>query len=164
LIEDVVAGLQYLLNKKSLHLRYDKGALPIIQSDSDKIKQILVNPLSNAIKFTPEGGVTIRMEDRPEREGIEIQVHDTGIGIKPEDLAKIFNAFHQVDGTATREFGGSGLGLTIVKQLVDLLKGEIRAESEFGKGSTFTLSLPYRINERSPEISPTPERATKTSR
>ncbi|NKE69465.1 MEDS domain-containing protein [Candidatus Manganitrophus noduliformans] len=160
LIEDVSAGLQSLLEKKRLSLHCEKRTLPLIQSDADKIKQILVNLLSNAIKFTPEGGVTVEMEDRPEREGIEIRVHDTGIGIKPEDLAKIFNAFHQVDGTATREFGGSGLGLTIVKQLVDLLKGEIGVESEFGKGSTFILSLPYRADGRSPEINPAPERGS----
>lgn len=160
LIEDISAGLQSLLEKKSLYLQYEKKALPLIQSDGDKIKQILVNLLSNAIKFTPEGGITVEMEDRPERERVEIRVQDTGIGIKPEDLAKIFNAFHQVDGTATREFGGSGLGLTIVKQLVDLLKGEIGVESEFGKGSTFILSLPYRADERSPEINPAPERGS----
>lgn len=160
LIEDISAGLQSLLEKKSLYLQYEKKALPLIQSDGDKIKQILVNLLSNAIKFTPEGGITVAMEDRPERERVEIRVQDTGIGIKPEDLAKIFNAFHQVDGTATREFGGSGLGLTIVKQLVDLLKGEIGVESDFGKGSTFILSLPYRVDERSPEINPAPERGS----
>lgn len=160
LIEDISAGLQSLLEKKSLYLQYEKKALPLIQSDGDKIKQILVNLLSNAIKFTPEGGVTVEMEDRPERERVEIRLQDTGIGIKPEDLAKIFNAFHQVDGTPTREFGGSGLGLTIVKQLVDLLKGEISVESEYGKGSTFILSLPYRVDERSPKISPAPERGS----
>lgn len=160
LIEDISAGLQSLLEKKSLYLQYEKKALPLIQSDGDKIKQILVNLLSNAIKFTPEGGVTVEMEDRPERERVEIRLQDTGIGIKPEDLAKIFNAFHQVDGTPTREFGGSGLGLTIVKQLVDLLKGEISVESEYGKGSTFILSLPYRADERSPKINPAPERGS----
>lgn len=160
LIEDISAGLQSLLEKKSLYLQYEKKALPRIQSDGDKIKQILVNLLSNAIKFTPEGGITVEMEDRPERERVEIRVQDTGIGIKPEDLAKIFNAFHQVDGTATREFGGSGLGLAIVKQLVDLLKGEIGVESEFGKGSTFILSLPYRVDESSPELNRAPERGS----
>lgn len=160
LIEDISAGLQSLLEKKSLYLQYEKKALPLIQSDGDKIKQILVNLLSNAIKFTPQGGIRVEMEDRLERERVEIRIQDTGIGIKPEDLAKIFNAFHQVDGTATREFGGSGLGLTIVKQLVDLLNGEIGVESEFGKGSTFILSLPYRADERSPEINPAPERGS----
>ncbi|MBI3804107.1 MAG: hypothetical protein HY282_10140 [Nitrospirae bacterium] len=105
-----------------------------------------MNLLSNAIKFTPEGGIKIRTEDRPEKSEVEIRIQDTGIGIKPEDLPKIFEAFYQVDGTATRKFEGSGLGLTIVKQLVDLLKGEIRVESAPGKGSLFILSLPYRID------------------
>ena len=145
LLEEVLAALQPLLERSSLYSRYRKVALPAIQSDAGKIKQILVNLLSNAIKFTPKGGVTIEMNDLPKRRQIEIRIHDTGIGIKPEDLPKIFDRFHQVDGSPTREFEGSGLGLAIVRQLVGLLKGEIRVESEPGKGSTFTLFLPYRI-------------------
>ena len=145
LFQDISVGLKPLLDKKALSLRYHRAVLPTLQSDASKLRQILVNLLSNAIKFTSQGGITIQMQDRPEREAIEIGIQDTGIGIKSEDLPNIFNAFHQVDGTATREFGGSGLGLAIVKQLVGLLKGEIRVESEFGKGSIFTLSLPYRL-------------------
>ena len=146
LFEDVMVALKPLIDKKSLYARHDPVALPAIQSDANKIRQVLVNLLSNSIKFTSQGGITIEMEDQPGRGGIEIRIQDTGIGIKPEDLSKIFDAFHQVDGTTTREFGGSGLGLTIVKQLVDLLKGDIRVQSEFGKGSTFILSLPYGIS------------------
>jgi len=148
LFNDILAGIQPLLDRKALYLRFHKAPLPIIQSDADYIKQVLVNLLSNAIKFTSEGGITVQMEDRPDKEEVEIRIQDTGIGIKSEDLPKIFDAFHQVDGTATREFGGSGLGLTIVKQLVDLLKASIRVESEFGRGSTFIFSLPYRIGSR----------------
>lgn len=151
LCDEILAGLEPLLNRSALTFRYDKPTLPIIFSDVNKVRQILVNLLSNAIKFTQKGGVTIRMEDQPEREEIEICVRDTGIGIAPENLPKIFDAFHQVDGTATREFGGSGLGLTIVKQLIDVLKGTIRVESEVGKGTAFTFSLPYRlISDTSP--------------
>jgi PAS domain S-box-containing protein len=145
LLDDVLAALQPLMDKSSLYSRYNKAALPVIRSDAGKIKQILVNLLSNAIKFTPEGGVSIDLNDRPESERIEIRIEDTGIGIRPDDLTKIFDRFHQVDGTPTREFEGSGLGLAIVRQLVGMLEGEIQVESELGKGSTFTLSLPYRI-------------------
>ena len=103
-----------------------------------------MNLLSNAIKFTPQGKISVQMKDRSEIERIEIDIQDTGIGIRSEDLPKIFDRFHQVDGTPTREYEGSGLGLAIVKQLIDMLGGEIRVSSEFGKGSTFTIVLPYR--------------------
>jgi PAS domain S-box-containing protein len=143
LLDEVLTALRPLLNKSALSLRYDSVVLPVIQSDAGKIKQIFVNLLSNAIKFTPQGEITVRMNDRPERSAVEIDIQDTGIGIQSEDLSRIFDRFHQVDGTATREFEGSGLGLAIVKQLVNLLKGEISVKSEFGKGSTFTVLLPY---------------------
>ncbi|TAK05981.1 MAG: GAF domain-containing protein [Candidatus Manganitrophaceae bacterium] len=146
LLEDILSRLKPLLEKGALYSRYEHRPLPVLQSDANKIRQVLVNLLSNAIKFTPQGGITVETADQPERGGVEIRMKDTGIGIKPEDLPKIFEAFHQIDSAATRKFEGSGLGLTIVKQLVDLLKGEIRVESEFGKGSTFILFLPYRLN------------------
>lgn len=146
LLEDVLEGLKPLVEKKSLaiHLNLSER-IPTIESDPNRIKQVFSNLLSNAIKFTEEGEIRIMLKDRPERGGVEIAVHDTGIGIPAEELPKIFEAFHQVDGTLTREFGGTGLGLAIVKELVDLLKGEIQATSERGKGSTFTLYLPYRF-------------------
>lgn len=146
LLEDVLEGLKPLVEKKSLAIRLNlSGRIPTIESDPNRIKQVFSNLLSNAIKFTEEGEIRIMLKDRPERGGVEIAVHDTGIGIPAEELPKIFEAFHQVDGTLTREFGGTGLGLAIVKELVDLLKGEIQATSERGKGSTFTLYLPYRF-------------------
>ena len=145
LLDEVLGALQPLIDQSSLYCRRGQAALPVVQTDAGKVKQVLVNLLSNAIKFTPKGGVTIEMADRPRSERVEVRIQDTGIGIEPADLPKIFDRFHQVDGTPTREFGGSGLGLAIVKQLIDLLKGEIRVESEPGKGSTFTLFLPYRV-------------------
>ena len=148
LLEDVLEGLKPLVEKKSLAIRLNLSErIPTIESDPNRIKQVFSNLLSNAIKFTEEGEIRIKLKDRPERGGVEIAVHDTGIGIPAEELPKIFEAFHQVDGTLTREFGGTGLGLAIVKELVDLLKGEIQATSERGKGSTFTLYLPYRWKE-----------------
>lgn len=146
LVEEVLSELRSLFEKKSLSVQVQKpAAFPTIQSDAEKIKQMIVNFLVNAVKFTKKGGVTISMKDLPEREGIELSIQDTGIGIKPEELSKIFEAFHQVDATSTREFGGVGLGLTIVKELIHLLGGDIRIESQYGKGSTFTLYLPYGV-------------------
>lgn len=118
--------------------------LPPIESDRVRIKQILINLLSNALKFTHEGKITIEAKAFPAKGGIELSVQDTGIGIRPEDLGKIFNKFHQADGQSTREYGGVGLGLAIVKDLLHLLGGEIWVESEVGQGSTFTVFLPTR--------------------
>ncbi len=146
LLNELVENMNRLTEGKPIQV--DSKAvpdLPLIESDPGKIKQILVNLLSNAIKFTPEGRVTIEAKASPAKGGIEVAVRDTGIGIKPEALPKIFEAFYQSDADLTREFGGVGLGLRIVKDLVDLLHGEIRVESEYGKGSTFTLFLPYRL-------------------
>jgi PAS domain S-box-containing protein len=146
LIRGILSGMQPLFEKKSLSVQFHPPErFPVIQSDAERIKQITINFLSNAVKFTKEGGVMISVKDRPERGGIEFSIQDTGIGIKREELPKIFDAFHQVDASATREFGGVGLGLAIVKKLIDLLQGEIRVESEYGKGSTFTVYLPYQL-------------------
>jgi signal transduction histidine kinase len=147
LLKEVVAGMKPFLEKKALDVQWLlPEALPLMESDAGKIKQIFTNILSNAIKFTPEGQITIAVRDRPKKNGIEVGIQDTGIGIKPEELAKIFDAFHQADAGMTREFGGVGLGLTIVKELVHLLEGEMTVESEYTKGSTFTLFFPYRIS------------------
>jgi PAS domain S-box-containing protein len=152
LIQEVLSGMQPLFDKKSLFVKFNQPELiPLIQSDAEKIKQIVVNFLSNAVKFTKKGGIVISMKDLPEKGGIEFSIRDTGIGIKPEELPKIFDAFHQVDASATREFGGVGLGLAIVKELADLLQGKIRVESEYEKGSAFTVYLPYRFERREKE-------------
>lgn len=146
LFKEVVAGMKSLLEKKALAVQWAiQEGLPLIESDAGKIRQIFTNLLSNAIKFTSKGEITIAAKDRPEKKKIEVEIRDTGIGIKPEELAKIFDAFHQADADLTREFGGVGLGLAIVKELVQLLKGGIAVESEYGRGSAFTLFLPYRL-------------------
>jgi signal transduction histidine kinase len=109
--------------------------------DERKIKQILLNLLSNAVKFTPEGGrigITARQADG----SVEISVSDTGIGIAPEDQAKIFEEFRQVGGDYAHKKEGTGLGLTLAKKFVELHGGRIWVESEVGKGSTFTFTLP----------------------
>ncbi|MCG3115443.1 MAG: ATP-binding protein [Candidatus Manganitrophus sp. SA1] len=145
LIREVVEEISPLADQKGLsfHCRLPER-LPTIESDGMKIKQILVNLLSNAIKFTERGEVRISVENREEEKGIRIVIQDTGIGIRPEALPNIFDVFYQVEGGEKPK--GSGLGLAIVKDLVYLLKGNIEAESEYGKGTTFTLFLPYRFS------------------
>lgn len=146
LLQEILVSLKPIIEKKPLSVRWNQnGPIPPIASDRNKIRQILVNLLSNALKFTREGEITIEIRNLPAREGIEVGVRDTGIGIPHEALPKIFDAFHQVDASVTREFGGTGLGLAIVKELTGMLKGEIRVETQPGEGSTFTLFLPYRI-------------------
>ena len=109
--------------------------------DESKIKQILLNLLSNAVKFTPEGG-RIGIKARQADGSVEISVSDTGIGIAPEDQAKIFEEFRQVGGDYAHKREGTGLGLTLAKKFVELHGGKIWVESEVGKGSTFTFTLP----------------------
>ncbi|TAK07919.1 MAG: PAS domain S-box protein, partial [Candidatus Manganitrophaceae bacterium] len=112
LIQGVLSGMQPLFEKKSLSIQFHPPqAFPVLQSDAEKIKQIITNIVSNAVKFTMQGGIFLSAKDLPERGGIEFSIRDTGIGIKQEELSKIFDAFHQVDASATREFGGVGLGL-----------------------------------------------------
>jgi signal transduction histidine kinase len=109
--------------------------------DERKIKQILLNLLSNAVKFTPEGG-RIGIDARQADGSVEISVSDTGIGIAPEDQGKIFEEFRQVGGDYAHKKEGTGLGLTLAKKFVELHGGKIWVESEVGKGSTFTFTLP----------------------
>ena len=122
-----------------------------IYTDQSRLIQILRNLVSNAIKFTREGSVEVIITDCPdtcqelknlEQATIAFIVKDTGIGIPKDKLELIFKAFSQADGGINRQYGGTGLGLTISKKLSILLKGELNCKSEEGKGSTFTLILP----------------------
>ncbi|NKE71136.1 MEDS domain-containing protein [Candidatus Manganitrophus noduliformans] len=145
LVAETAAGLRPLSEKKSLPIRcVIEPGISRIESDESKIRQVLVNLLSNAVKFTSKGEIVVHVRKGSDRQGIALAVQDTGIGIRPEQLPGIFDAFHQLDEADTREFGGVGLGLAIVKELLHLLGGEIRVESEYGKGSTFTVLLPVR--------------------
>lgn len=124
----------------TLDLGIDDGIGEVV-GDEHKIKQILLNLLSNAVKFTPEGG---RIELRANQADgvVQISVGDTGIGISPEDQAKIFEEFRQVGGDYAHKKEGTGLGLTLAKKFVELHGGKIWVESEAGKGSKFTFTLP----------------------
>jgi PAS domain S-box-containing protein len=133
-----------LAAKKGLALECEVAAdLPQpLPGDAYWLRQVVLNLVNNAVKFTELGSVKVRLFP-VDREAWAIQVADTGIGIPPDAQAKIFEAFQQVDGSATRKYGGSGLGLSIVKQLTTLMGGRIELHSVVGQGSTFTVCLPY---------------------
>ncbi|MHB1324608.1 MAG: ATP-binding protein [Thermoleophilia bacterium] len=122
-------------------------SLPLIQADAAKIKRILYNLVSNAIKFTPEGGQVI-LEAVAVENMVEISVTDTGIGISQDDQKKIFSKFQQLDSAHTRKYEGTGVGLALSKKLVEMHGGRIWVQSELGKGSRFTFSLPITPGHR----------------
>ena len=126
-----------------VHLRVPCGEKrkPQLVGDERKVKQVLLNLLSNAVKFTPEGG-RIGLKAGRTDGMVEISVTDTGIGIAPEDQAAIFEEFRQVGSDETRKQEGTGLGLTLAKKFVELHGGRIWVESEPGRGSAFTFTLP----------------------
>jgi len=152
LIESVVPSFEPMIEQKGLKLSIEVDeALPSVYADPDKVKHILMNLLSNAVKFTHKGGITVKAKPsnrgiRPGEEPIfaEISVEDTGIGIKEEDLGKIFDKFVQADLSLVRQYEGTGLGLSIARALVGLHKGLLWVNSTFGKGSTFTFTLPLK--------------------
>jgi signal transduction histidine kinase/CheY-like chemotaxis protein len=152
LIDSVIPTFEPLIKRKGLTLTVNIDAgLTFIYGDEERIKQILINLISNAIKFTHQGGVNIsaKLSDRGITPGelplfAEICVEDTGIGIKEEDLGKIFDKFVQVDLTTIREYEGTGLGLSITRGLVSLHKGMIWATSRYGEGSQFCFTLPLK--------------------
>ncbi len=137
----VVELVQPLVRKKGLDLRCElPEVLEPINSDRRRVEQILMNLLSNAIKFTEAGAIRVRMA--PVDAAIRIDVSDTGIGIAPGDLNRLFHPFFQIDTGLTRKYVGTGLGLSICKRLTELLGGRISVESVIGRGSTFTVLLP----------------------
>ncbi|MBF0518167.1 MAG: response regulator [Nitrospirae bacterium] len=126
----------------SLQVNVSENAPKYIHTDVQKTEQIIRNLLSNAIKFTEKGSIRVLIDKDSAGNSLSISVSDTGIGIPTDKLGVIFEAFKQADGTTSRRFGGTGLGLTISKELVKLLRGEITVKSEFGSGSTFTILIP----------------------
>ncbi|MBM3179829.1 MAG: GAF domain-containing protein [Chloroflexi bacterium] len=134
------------LVKPSVRLVKQTDDLGIVHSDQDKIKQIILNLLSNAAKFTADGEIALKA--RKENETLIVDVCDTGIGIAEKALGKVFDEFQQADTSTTRQYGGTGLGLTISRDLARLLGGDLTAQSEYGKGSTFTLAVPTRYEPK----------------
>ncbi len=133
----------------SLYREVDKRLGDFV-GDERKIKQVLLNLLSNAVKFTSEGG-RMGIKAMPVDGSVEISVSDTGIGIATEDQATIFEEFRQVGTAETQKSEGTGLGLTLAKKFVELHGGRIWVESEVGKGSTFTFSLPEKSLSTNPD-------------
>jgi PAS domain S-box-containing protein len=163
LVESVVATLHPLILGKSQTLAVDVTPdLPQVNGDKDRVVQVLTNLVSNAYKYTPAGGA-IRVEAARVGDLARIAVHDNGIGIAPEDLARLFSRFYRVDSSLTREIGGTGLGLSIVKSIVELHGGTVSVESTPGAGSTFAFTLPIAgIVTADPGIEATTEEAPAT--
>ena len=133
--------------KLGLQIEPDKSS--VIEADERKVKQILFNLLSNAVKFTPDGGqVQVLSKEINGAQEIEISIRDTGIGIKQEDMPKLFKEFSQLSSVYDKKYEGTGLGLALTKKLVELHGGRIWVESEFGKGSLFAFVIPVKQRRR----------------
>lgn len=146
LVREVLAELEPLVARSRLAVSMALAPrLPRLYSDRQKVKQLLVNLLSNALKFTHQGSVRVSAEYHPAPRAFTVSVEDTGIGIRPEDQERIFEDFQQVDGSPTRAYGGTGLGLSISRRLAHMLGGRLTLHSALGQGSTFTLHLPRRM-------------------
>ncbi len=156
-VEDTVSLFEEVTERKGLQLRtVASSEVPELYLDSDKLERILTNLLRNAIKFTEEGSITVRtgLPDQGGEQGasmVFVEVEDTGIGIPEEHLPYIMDRFRQVDSSSTRRYEGTGIGLTIVKESVDLMKGRITAESTKDKGTTFRVELPANLEELVPD-------------
>ena len=135
-LDPVIARSKLTVSPRMAHL-----PLTVV-SDRQKVKQIVVNLLSNALKFTHQGGIDIAVDYTPGERMASIAVSDTGIGIAPEHHDKIFEDFRQVDDSPSRQYGGTGLGLAICRRLAMALGGRITLQSNLGQGSTFTLTIP----------------------
>jgi CheY-like chemotaxis protein/signal transduction histidine kinase len=142
LANNMRAVFEHVAEEKNLEFEVSLagGLLANIESDQQRVEQIIKNLLSNAFKFTSEGSVKLRIE--PAGKMVAIRVSDSGIGMNPEQQKRVFEAFQQADGSTSRKYGGTGLGLTISRELAAKLGGRIELQSEPGKGSTFSLLLP----------------------
>ncbi|MGK7873844.1 MAG: response regulator [Xenococcaceae cyanobacterium] len=154
MIQDVVATVSPLVEKNNnvLHVNYPEG-IDRIHADMTKVRQNLFNLLSNASKFTENGTITLTVSHHTKeqvKEGtrwIIFQVSDTGIGMTPEQMGKLFQAFTQADASTTRQYGGTGLGLAITKKFCQMMGGDIFVESELGQGTKFTIELPAHVQD-----------------
>ena len=154
IVDDVVMISERLVEKNGnkLVVRADEE-LGSMHADPTKVRQSLFNLVSNAAKFTSEGEIRIDVKRRgePGNEWFEFAVADTGIGLTPEQLGKLFQAFVQAEASTSRKYGGTGLGLALSRKLCRLMGGDITVESEYGKGSVFTIRLPARLYGGGPE-------------
>jgi len=159
LVEEVAHAAAEAARDKNLEIvNYYPADLPrTVRGDEGRIRQVLLNLLGNAVKFTHDGEILIRVDTAPPasagRREFTFTVIDTGVGIAPEYLSRLFEPFVQADGTNSREYGGTGLGLTISHQLVELMTGRLEAESEVGRGSRFFFTIPLEVPAASAEQS-----------
>ena len=145
IVEEVVESVRSYVEMKGLHIIFNTEIEEkIIATDVDKLERIILNLISNAAKFSPKGS-NICIEIREKTDSIMIIVRDCGVGMKREDLNTIFDKYKKVDNTLIKNTEGSGIGLALVKTMVDLMDGEISVKSELGKGSLFTVSLPVKL-------------------
>ncbi len=159
-VADVVSTIRPLVQKNGNELQVSVDeAVGTMRADLTKLRQSLFNLLSNASKFTRQGSITLTVE-RQTLDGVDFitfAVRDSGIGMTPEELSKLFQAFSQARASTSQEFGGTGLGLVITRQFCQLMGGDVSVESESGKGTTFTIRLPAVVSDQS--IAPVPENA-----
>ena len=149
LVREVMSELEPIIKRSNLTVTARmRPRLPPVRSDRQKVKQIVLNLLSNALKFTPQGAVTVGATYDGKGKALAIAVRDTGVGIPEDSRAKVFEDFRQLDSSPARGYGGTGLGLSICRRLAQMLGGTIELESVAGEGSTFTLRLPARARRR----------------
>jgi PAS domain S-box-containing protein len=157
MIDDVAATIKPMVEKNgnTLHVDYssDLGAM---LADQAKVRQALFNLLSNAVKFTHEGDIAVGACRRPMdgREWISFRVSDTGIGLSPEQIVKLFQDFTQADASTTRKFGGTGLGLALTRRFCQMMGGDVTVHSVLGEGSVFTIQLPAVVSDARLEVLP----------
>ena len=170
-LPEVVAGVCDIMTAqamaRSIELRNDVQAVAPVLADPLRLQQVLINLIGNAIKFTETGSVTVALTVLSQQaDGVKLRfsVSDTGIGIPPDQVARVFDMFAQVDGTTTRRFGGSGLGLSISRQLVELMGGTIGAESTLGIGSSFWFEVTLPLAPAAPAAPAPPAEAAATAR
>jgi CheY-like chemotaxis protein len=150
----------------TLEAHFDAGLPAAVRGDPSRLRQIVFNLLGNAVKFTERGRIDVHVSAQPLADGrceLTVAVCDTGIGIAPEALATIFDPFQQADSSTARRFGGSGLGLTLCREIAQLMQGRIEVKSEPGRGSCFRLSVPLQRGQLAAAPPPTAVRAAAAS-
>ena len=141
LVISTAKGFEKQAQDKGVGLTVDlPEGLPKVLGDKDRLEQVVVNLLDNAIKYTPSGGV-VKVGARPDGPEVVVDIADTGLGIPPEDISRIFERFYRVDKARSRDLGGTGLGLAIVKHIIQGHNGRLNVKSAPGKGSTFSFSV-----------------------
>jgi signal transduction histidine kinase len=148
-VEEVTAVIQGIASKKQISITIEVGPdLDAVTLDQQKFKQILYNLLSNAVKFSDDRGRISIRASRLDPQQLQVEVRDSGIGIKAEDIHRLFSEFEQLDSGPARRFEGTGLGLALTKKIVEFQNGRIRVESQPGLGSAFTVLLPLILGDK----------------